>query len=119
MSPQQVSDALRQTSVYIDFGHHPGKDRVPREAAVSGNIVFVHSKGAGCHFLDYPLDQFFIFTMVDIRTGDLAQKIRACLSNHAHYHQQQWLYRRRIEHELEEYTLQVKTSFFSGSLVAP
>jgi len=118
MSPQQVSDMLRQTSVYIDFGHHPGKDRVPREAAVSGNIVFIHSKGAGCHFLDYPLDQFFIFTMVDLKTGELAQKVRACLGNHAHYHNQQWLYRRRIENELEEFTLQVKTSFFSGSLVA-
>ena len=118
MTPQQVSDTLRQTTVYIDFGHHPGKDRVPREAAVSGNIVFIHSKGAGCHFQDYPLDPFFAFTLVDIKTGELAQKVRACLANPTYYYNQQWLYRRRIENELEEYALQVKTIFFSGSLVA-
>jgi len=118
MSPQQVSDTLRQTSVYIDFGHHPGKDRVPREAAASGNIIFIHSKGAGRHFLDHPLDPFFVFTLVDIKTGELAQKVSACLANHLHFFNQQWLYRRRIENELEEYALQVKTIFFSGFLAS-
>ena len=119
MSPKQVSDTLRQTSVYIDFGHHPGKDRVPREAAASGNVIFIHARGAGCHVLDYPLDQFYIFTLVDIKTGELAQKVRACLANHRHFHAQQWLYRGKIEHELEEFALQVKTLFFSRLRVAP
>ena len=113
MSADEVSTALRHTSVYIDFGHHPGKDRVPREAAASGNVVFIHAKGAGCHFLDYPLDQFFVFTLLDIRTGELAEKVRNCLANPRKFFAQQRFYRQRILHELDEFTLQVKTLFFS------
>ena len=113
MSADEVSTALRHTSVYIDFGHHPGKDRVPREAAASGNVVFIHAKGAGCHFLDYPLDQFFVFTLLDIRTGELAEKVRNCLANPRKFFAQQRFYRQRILHELDEFTLQVKNLFFS------
>ena len=113
MTAQEVSTALCHTTVYIDFGHHPGKDRVPREAAASGNIVFIHSKGSGCHFLDYPLDQFFVFTLLDIQTGGLAQKVRTCLANPENFFAQQWSYRRKIELELDEFSLQVKTLFFS------
>jgi hypothetical protein len=113
MTSGEVATALRLTSVYIDFGHHPGKDRVPREAAASGNIVFIHSAGAGCHFLDHPLDQFFVFTLLDIKTGALAQKVRDCLAEPKKYFSQQWFYRQRIQHELDEFALQVKTTFFS------
>lgn len=115
MTAEEVAAALSHTSVYIDFGHHPGKDRVPREAAASGNIVFIHSKGAGCHFLDYPIDQFFVFTLLDIQTGELAQKVRACLANPTHFFAQQWFYRRKIQLELDEFSLQVKTLFFSNT----
>lgn len=115
MALQEVAAALRQTAVYIDFGHHPGKDRVPREAAVSGNVIFIHSKGAGCHFLDYPLDKFFIFTLVDIKSGELALRIRACLADPQGFYNQQQFYRRRIANEFEEFSLQVKTLFFGES----
>ena len=119
MTVEEVSHALRHTAVYLDFGHHPGKDRVPREAAASGNIVFIHSKGAGCHFLDYPLDQFFIFTPIDIQTGALAEKVRSCLANPKNFFAQQWFYRRRIELELDEFLLQVKSLFFSKTNDSP
>jgi hypothetical protein len=119
MSAEEVSTALRHTSVYIDFGHHPGKDRVPREAAASGNIVFIHAKGAGCHFLDHPLDQFFVFTLLDIQTGELAQKVRSCLVDPKSFFAQQWLYRQRIELELDEFSLQVKTLFFAKITDSP
>jgi len=119
MTAEEVLTALRHTTVYIDFGHHPGKDRVPREAAASGNIVFIHSKGAGCHYLDYPLDQFFVFTLLDIQTGELAQKVRSCLANPENFFAPQWFYRRKIELELDEFSLQVKTLFFSKTNESP
>lgn len=36
MTPEQVQELLAAAKVYIDFGHHPGRDRIPREAALSG-----------------------------------------------------------------------------------
>jgi tetratricopeptide (TPR) repeat protein len=49
MSRAEVRAALRECAIYIDFGHHPGKDRVPREAAASGAVVFLH-EGGRCAF---------------------------------------------------------------------
>ena len=41
MTKDQIVDRLRSTRVYVDFGNLPGKDRLPREAAASGAVVFV------------------------------------------------------------------------------
>jgi len=59
MPADTVHETLLKSQIYIDFGHHPGKDRIPREAAMSGNIVFLHERGAAAFHLDHPLDRFF------------------------------------------------------------
>ena len=41
MTRQQLRETLDSCCVYIDFGVHPGKDRIPREAAVRGAVVIV------------------------------------------------------------------------------
>jgi hypothetical protein len=46
LSAQGVAELLRSAKVYIDFGHHPGKDRPPREAAMAGCCVIVGGAGA-------------------------------------------------------------------------
>lgn len=48
-----VAQLLRSAKVYIDFGHHPGKDRPPREAAMAGCCVIVGGAGASAAGLDY------------------------------------------------------------------
>ena len=54
-------DVLNRTTVYVDFGHHPGRDRLPREAAICGNVVFVHDVGAGRAYADYAVNQQYRF----------------------------------------------------------
>ena len=39
LNRRQVSSLLRKGKVYIDFGNHPGKEHIPREAAISGCCV--------------------------------------------------------------------------------
>ena len=46
MTKAQVRDTLFDARLYIDFGHHPGKDRVPREAAIAGAIILLRAAGA-------------------------------------------------------------------------
>ncbi len=31
MTPQQVAGWMNRAKLYIDFGYHPGKERMPRE----------------------------------------------------------------------------------------
>ncbi len=74
MGRNQVTDALQSSKVFIDFGHHPGKDRVPREAALCGAIPMVRKVGAAGFAADVPLpepllvptDVFFDFDAFDV-----------------------------------------------------
>ncbi|CAG9194459.1 putative Protein O-GlcNAc transferase [Paraburkholderia tropica] len=112
MSREQVRATLAQCAVYIDFGHHPGKDRVPREAAVSGAVVFLHERGAASCYADHPLDSFYLFREQDIESGLLHAKITTVLARHAEHFAKQRLYRQRVLMEVDEFALQVKTAFF-------
>ncbi len=55
MTPMQVAEFLGRSKIYIDFGHHPGKDRPPREAAMAGCCVITGRKGSAHHYEDMPI----------------------------------------------------------------
>lgn len=55
MSRGDVASTLSRARVYLDLGPHPGKDRMPREAALAGCVVVVSERGAGLFFEDVPL----------------------------------------------------------------
>lgn len=52
MTNEEVLEALTTSKIYIDFGNHPGKDRFPREAAISGCCVITGEKGSAHFFED-------------------------------------------------------------------
>ncbi|WP_220775217.1 hypothetical protein, partial [Shewanella glacialipiscicola] len=55
MTAEQVAELLARSKIYIDFGHHPGKDRIPREAAMAGCIVITGVKGSAGNDVDIPV----------------------------------------------------------------
>jgi hypothetical protein len=59
MSPAQVVDVLRTSTVYMDFGHHPGRDRIPREAAICGCCIVTGRKGSAANAVDMPIPEAF------------------------------------------------------------
>lgn len=61
MSPNQVKDTLLSSKVYLDFGHHPGKDRIPREAALSDCIVITSTFGSASNNIDINIPQIYKF----------------------------------------------------------
>jgi hypothetical protein len=44
-----------KSKIYIDFGYHPGKDRIPREAVCSGNLLITNVRGSACNNVDIPI----------------------------------------------------------------
>ncbi len=59
MHEDGLRDAYCASKLYIDFGHHPGKERMPREAAVSGCCVITGRLGSAGNDFDIPIpDQF-------------------------------------------------------------
>ena len=55
ISPSDVTKMLNTAKVYIDFGPHPGMDRLPREAALCGCIVITNMQGAAFYHNDVPI----------------------------------------------------------------
>lgn len=52
MKPDQIAMLMCRAKVYIDFGSHPGKDRIPREAAVCGCCIITNREGSAAYAED-------------------------------------------------------------------
>jgi hypothetical protein len=55
MTPEQIKHIAMHSKIYIDFGHHPGKDRIPREAVASGCTLIVGNRGSASVYEDVPI----------------------------------------------------------------
>ena len=76
MTRDQVVNLLESSKVYIDFGNHPGKDRLPREAAVSGAVVITNKRGSAGNEIDVPIPSTYKFDDEDERIPEIIEKIR-------------------------------------------
>jgi hypothetical protein len=52
---EQLSQKFSTAKIYIDFGHHPGRDRLPREAAMHGCCVVTGLLGSAANSVDIPI----------------------------------------------------------------
>lgn len=59
MGPLEMAELMCRAKVYVDFGNHPGKDRIPREAAACGCIVITNRKGSAAYTQDMPIPEGF------------------------------------------------------------
>jgi hypothetical protein len=55
ISYEQVKMMLHRAKIYLDFGPHPGMDRLPREAALADCIVITNREGAAGFDKDVPI----------------------------------------------------------------
>ena len=61
MTSNQIVSLMKESKVYIDFGMHPGKDRIPREAALCGCCVLTGKRGAASNNVDIPIPECYKF----------------------------------------------------------
>lgn len=57
LSSDGVARLLGDAKIYADFGHHPGKDRMPREAAMAGCCVITGRRGSAAFSGDVPIPE--------------------------------------------------------------
>jgi len=57
MEREQVNDVLKKCQVYVDMGIHPGKDHMPREAAMYGCVVITNKCGSAAYMEDVPITE--------------------------------------------------------------
>lgn len=65
-TPDQMAKVMCSAKVYIDFGGHPGKDRIPREAAVCGCCIITNREGSAANEEDVKIpEKYKILNMRD------------------------------------------------------
>jgi len=61
LSNKQVQDLFKRAKLYIDFGNHPGKDRMPREAVMANCAIITGKKGSARNDIDVPIPKKYKF----------------------------------------------------------
>ncbi len=115
LSREGVADLLRRAKVYVDFGHHPGKERLPREAVASGCCVITGMKGSAGFFADVPIPPGYKFDdrseLSPPRLREIAETIRACVRDHDARRADFEPYRAAVRAEKSAFELGVRTLF--------
>ena len=85
MTAEQVYENLCKAKVYIDLGKFPGKDRIPREAAMAGCCVITNKKGAAAYSGDVPIPETFKFENPLESIDEILGLIRDIFENYEKY----------------------------------
>lgn len=112
MSQHQLLETMQRAKLYIDFGHHPGRDRLPREAAMLGCCVVTSRRGSAGNAFDLPIPE--TYKLDTAASGFLATAsalIRDILKNPARHNTAFETYREHIRREPETFRAQISAIF--------
>ena len=100
MTEEEMILNMQMAKLYVDFGNHPGKDRIPREAAACGCLVITNKKGSAAFTEDVPINDEYKFD--DPLDYDvITQKIHDSLEDYVNRFEQFEDYRNMIRNEKE------------------
>ena len=114
MTRKQVVEALCGSAIYLDLGNHPGKDRMPREAALAGAVTIVSRRGAGAFFADTPLPREHKVNTEGDLSVNAVSAVTAALNDLDTASEKQETYRNWIRCEQERFTEEVRRVFIDG-----
>lgn len=109
MTRPQMVETLATAKVYIDFGNHPGKDRIPREAAIMGCCVMTNRRGSAANGTDVPIsDHHKIDDTQPDFAAEAAQQVTQLVAQYRSHENSYEPYRRMIEGEQAAFADQVR-----------
>jgi len=111
MSRKEIIQTLQRTKVYIDFGNHPGKDRLPREAAILGCCIITGTRGSSGFFEDVPIPEQYKFEDKKESIPKIVKKIKDCLENFENRYKDFEYYRQVIINEPQKFGEDLKKIF--------
>jgi hypothetical protein len=110
MSNDRIRDLILNSKVYIDFGDHPGKDRMPRECASGGCVVITGTQRCGANKRDISIEEKFEYNEVtdSYNYQEIGEFVLEVLDNYKTYFENQIKYRNLIRNEKKTFTKEVK-----------
>lgn len=111
MTTEEVQRRMQTSKVYIDFGNHPGKDRFPREAAISGCVVITGMRGSAKYFEDVRISEKYKFDEAETSVDTIIAQVKECLADYEGCSRDFEEYRAYIEGEKAQFAEDVKRIF--------
>ena len=111
LSYEQARELMAQSKVYIDFGNHPGKDRLPREAVVNGCCVITGKRGAAYYQQDVPIPNEFKFEDKEDNIALIIRKIHYIMGHYDQENNKFDEYREKIYSEQDHFRQDIKNAF--------
>jgi hypothetical protein len=111
LTPKEVAAVCHSSKVYIDFGQHPGKDRFPREAAISGCCIITGQKGAAANEEDIPIPPCYKFEDTASQIPAILQQIRYCFDHYDKASRDFDRYREIIRHQEADFNQDLQQIF--------
>jgi hypothetical protein len=111
LTAEEVANFMMLSKIYIDFGNHPGKDRIPREAAISGCCIITNKKGSAKNAYDVEIPDKYKFDNETEHLEDITLLIQDILTNFDKHSNDFESYRQKISSEKEVFTTCTKEIF--------
>jgi hypothetical protein len=110
-TPAKVRSLFQTSKLYVDFGRHPGKDRMPREAVIHGCCIITGRRGSAGNSFDVPIPRRYKFADSRLKVPRIVRAIRETLADYEKQVGAFDTYRRIIESEKSEFLVQVTRAF--------
>lgn len=99
LTREKIIFLLQSGKIYVDFGNHPGKDRIPREAAACGCCVITNMEGSAAYHEDVPIPDKYKFRNTNNSLDEIEQLMHDICDNFAQHQKNFEEYRRIINSE--------------------
>lgn len=113
MKTDEIKELMLNSKVYIDFGNHPGKDRIPREAALCGCCIITGRRGSAENKVDVLIPEKYKIADDDNNLQKIENIIRDCIVNYDKYINDFESYRKKILGEEDEFLRDINNIFLS------
>lgn len=111
MTRTELVDLMRRSKLYVDFGYHPGKDRLPRECAMNGCCIITGKRGSAAFFEDIAIGDNYKFDEHRSSVHSIIERVQDVLRNYQTAIDDFAYYRAAISREKIEFEEQVKNLF--------
>lgn len=111
MNRGQVKETLKKAKVYIDLGNHPGRERLPREAVMSGCCVLTSFRGSAQFYRDVPITNEYKFSTNPLELNRMCDTIKDCIENYETHNINFHHYRRVISNNPTQFKIDVDNIF--------
>lgn len=115
MSREEMRDTLRKTKLHLDFGYFPGRDKIPREALISGVCLLTGRDGTSAFKEDLGIPERYKLHKNEMQPEKVIELIHHLMTNYDEVLEEFLPFRTFIMNEKSRMIEDIKRLFSEGN----